>query len=319
MIPGIGGIYLDSLAASNSQELFRQAFLRRMVSNGGWITLLVLFAFTLTLISKTFHKTESESSEVQEPAQGNIFLLLMVLLGILLVVAPEFFYLRDQFGWRINTIFKFYYQAWLLWGVAAAYATGLLLQKPLGMGKYPFRLSITTVFLMGLIYLVLGVWEKTNGFNPYHGWTLDGAEFYRQQAPDEMAAIEWLQSAPMGVVAEAVSPTGGSYSGFARVSTFSGLPAVLGWIGHESQWRGGGKEMGSRQVDLERLFCTRYWDEAYEILQSYQIRYVYVGSLERTTYLPGQGNCKTGLNEIKFMQSMQLVFQQGEVSIYALR
>ena len=34
---------------------------------------------------------------------------------------PEFLYLKDNFGVRINTVFKFYYQAWALWSLAAAY------------------------------------------------------------------------------------------------------------------------------------------------------------------------------------------------------
>jgi uncharacterized membrane protein len=120
------------------------------------------------------------------------------------------------------------------------------------------------------------------------------------------------------VVAEAVSPTGGSYTEYARVAELSGQPGVLGWIGHESQWRGGDKEMGTRRPDLERLYCTRQWSEAEQILQRYQIRYVFVGNLERVTYLPGQGNCQTGLNEVKFSQFMDTVFQQGDVTIYAL-
>ena len=48
------------------------------------------------------------------------FVLLLVLIGALLVVVPEFVYLRDQFGTRMNTIFKFYYQAWILWSLAGA-------------------------------------------------------------------------------------------------------------------------------------------------------------------------------------------------------
>jgi hypothetical protein len=63
------------------------------------------------------------------PSSADLFALLLILLGALLVLFPELFYLRDQFGWRINTIFKFYYQAWLLWGVAAAYGAAVLLKE----------------------------------------------------------------------------------------------------------------------------------------------------------------------------------------------
>ena len=68
-----------------------------------------------------------------------------------------------------------------------------------------------------------------------------------------MAAIAWLRSAPKGVMVEAVRPDGGQYSDFARVSAQSGMPTVLGWIGHQLQWRGGNREIGTRQADIERL------------------------------------------------------------------
>ena len=53
---------------------------------------------------------------------GTGFALLLTVSGLLLVLAPEFVFLRDVFNARSNTIFKLYYQAWLLFGVAAAWA-----------------------------------------------------------------------------------------------------------------------------------------------------------------------------------------------------
>jgi uncharacterized membrane protein len=91
---------------------------------------------------------------------------------------------------------------------------------------------------------------------------------------------------------------------------------VLGWIGHESQWRGGGSAMGSRQSDLERLYCTRDWSEAQAILDQYSVRYVFIGSLERSNYQPGDGACPLGVVETKFASHLVPVFQQGEVTIY---
>jgi uncharacterized membrane protein len=244
--------------------------------------------------------------------------LLLILLGTLLVLGPEFFYLRDQFGWRINTIFKFYYQAWLLWAVAAGFGTAVLVLKYRTTNKIYYYVSMVIILGMGLTYTVCGLWDKTNHFAPQQGWTLDGTRYFALQFPDEMAGIEWLRSAPDGVVSEAVSPTGGSYSNYASVSMLSGLPGVLGWTGHESQWRGGSAEIGSRQADLERLYCTRQWEEARKILSIYNIRYVYIGALERTTYLPGQGSCAAGLDENKFRKYLDTVYEQGEVTIYAV-
>jgi uncharacterized membrane protein len=117
------------------------------------------------------------------------------------------------------------------------------------------------------------------------------------------------------VVAEAVGPDGGQYSDYARVSKLTGKPAVLGWVGHESQWRGGGEEMGSRKPDLERLYCTRSWDEARQVLEQYDIRYIFLGNLERLAYQPSQ-SCPTGLVQSKFERYLTPVYDQGEVVIY---
>jgi uncharacterized membrane protein len=134
-------------------------------------------------------------------------------------------------------------------------------------------------------------------------WTLDYFNMFKRQNPDDAAAIRWLQSAPDGVVAEAI---GDSYSAYARVSTLTGLPTVLGWPGHESQWRGGYGPQGSRQSDIETLYATSDWNTAKDIIARYNIRYVFVGTLERGK----------PLQEEKFQHNMQVAFQQGNTVIY---
>jgi uncharacterized membrane protein len=162
---------------------------------------------------------------------------------------------------------------------------------------------------VSLTYPALSIITKTNNFNPPNGWTLDDFNRIRRQNPDEAAGITWLKSAPEGVVAEAVGPGpgGGSYTDYARVSEYTGLPAVLGWAGHESQWRGSNAPQGSRQDDIAMLYRTPNWQTANEILNRYDIRYVYVGDLERSTY---------PVQEDKFQRNLIQVFQQGNVTIY---
>ncbi len=57
------------------------------------------------------------------------FALLLVLTAVLLTLGPEFVYLKDNFGQRLNTIFKFYYQAWVLFGITALYGLDYLLRN----------------------------------------------------------------------------------------------------------------------------------------------------------------------------------------------
>jgi uncharacterized membrane protein len=166
-----------------------------------------------------------------------------------------------------------------------------------------YRVVWVIFLLAGVAYPSVMLWNKTNAFS-MREWTLDGNAYFEKYFAGDYAAITWLQQAPLGVITEAV---GGSYTEYARVSTRSGQPTVLGWPGHESQWRGGGDEMGSRYGDIELLYESRQWDETDRILRMYDVRYVYLGSLERSTYQ---------VNTEKFDQMLNIVYQNGEVTIY---
>jgi len=278
-------------------------------------------------VSGTWERAQGKKTKME--IGPHRFVLLLISLATLLVIGPEFLYLRDQFGTRINTIFKFYYQVWMLWSLAAAFGVALLLQILRRFWHGILNAGLVLLMLVGLTYPVLGLLSRTDDFHLGRAWTLlnnlrvsqdiqekafirqelgslwtlDYFDLVQRQTPDEAAALRWLQSAPDGIVAEAI---GGSYTGYARVSTYSGLPAVLGWPGHESQWRGGYEEQGSRQADIQVLFAAADWDAAKEIIDRYGIRYVYVGPLERME----------PLQEAKFSQYLHIAFQQGDVTIY---
>jgi len=107
---------------------------------------------------------------------------------------------------------------------------------------------------------------------------------------------------------------GGSYSaeGFGGVSAASGLATVLGWPGHEDQWRGGDPsaraQIGPRQEDVKTIYTTLNADEALALLKKYKVDYVYVGQLERNTFAPE--------SLAKFDQFGSPVFREGDVTIY---
>lgn len=265
---------------------------RRLSYIGGLLTLLALFIPALAFL---LNAGKSSSS----------FVLLLITLGTLLIIGPEFLYLRDNFGYRINTIFKFYYQAWIVLSLAAAYGIAVLLQNMRGRWDIPFMLGLIVLLGIGLTYPALSLFNKTNNFKPPAGYTLDDFDRVQRENPDEAAAIEWLRSAPDGVVAEAV---GGAYSSYGRISIYTGLPTVLGWGNHEGQWRDQALQ-GSRQSDIETLYTTSDWVTTQDILNRYNIRYIFVGGLERSTY---------HVNEEKFNRFLRLAFQQGNVTVYAV-
>ncbi len=248
---------------------------------------------------------DSRLSTLDSPLAS--FLFLLIVLGGVLVLAPDFVYLRDVFGYRINTVFKFYYQAWMLWSIAAAFGTVVLLRELRGVWGNLFLGGLLVLLAMSLTYPALAIPNKTNNFQPDLGWTLDDFARIEKYNPDQAAATLWLKTAPYGTIAEAVPDAGGSYTNFARISEYTGLPAVLGWVGHEDQWRGSRAPQGSRQADLATLYSTPNWQTAQQIIQRYNIKYIYVGDLERTTY---------NIQEAKFQRNLLAAFKQGGVTIY---
>ena len=329
VLPQINQLFLSSIGTSTTGGLLREAVMRRLTAPGGWLTLFILMTLVLGLIPQLRRISQLDHEQAGEEGNGEptfqethtplelsgAFVVLLIFTGLLLVLAPEFVYLRDMFGWRMNTIFKFYFQAWLIWGIAAVFGAVILIIRLKGFWSLLFRLGLALLFLASLTYPVLSLWSKTNGFRPGN-WSLDSTAYFTPISAEETAAIEWLKTAPYGVVAEAVPETGGSYSEFARAATFTGLPGVLGWVGHENQWRGGNQAIGSRQSDLERLYCSREWEEARSLLDQYQIRYVFVGKLERAVYVPKAGVCPSGMIEAKFQRHLNRAFEMGDVVIY---
>jgi YYY domain-containing protein len=307
--PEVAAGFLNAQGVVDAGALFAGAFNRRLLYMGGLTTLLLLLASPLAFLSAL--KPDTEDSQADTSANFSItpvspFIFLLILFGTLLVLAPEFVFLKDGFGDRMNTVFKFYYQAWLMWSLAAAFGTIILLRELRGWWRGFFVVIFVVVLGMALVYAPLGFLTKTNQFNPSTGFTLDGSAHLQNNSPDDSLAIDWLKTASPGVVAEAV---GGSYSEYARAATYSGQPNVLGWDWHEIQWRGGGREMGSRKDDVQKLYETHSWDEAKSILDQYGIKYIYVGNLERNAY---------NVFEEKFQQHLPVAFSQGSVTIYVV-
>lgn len=300
-----GSHFANLQGSPDSATVLVTAFLRRLTAPGTWLTLFVLVMFTwagLGMIRKTADRQVDEAPS--ETSEVDAFVLLLVLVGAGLTLVPEFIYLRDQFGTRMNTIFKFYFQTWILWGLAAAYGAGVMSRRLKHIAHRLYLVVIGISSLMALAYTFWGVWLKTDQLN-VKAMNLDGNAYIQNYTPEDWEAMQWLQTAPRGTLVEAV---GGSYSGYARFSTQTGLPTVLGWPGHESQWRGGWYEiLGAREADVENLYKTTSWNEAESILQRYGIRYVVVSSYEFGKY-----RAKTE----KFDNFLSVVFQNGSVTIY---
>ncbi|MBX3026374.1 glycosyltransferase family 39 protein [bacterium] len=194
------------------------------------------------------------------------------------------------FVWdRMNTIFKFYLEAWFLFAAGSAAATaelwrGLIRRPAL---RRAWQLGLVVLLALATFTAVSGIWAVVRTDRvPTPEPTLDGTAYLAEQAPLERAAYEWLNDNVAGipVVAEAYGP---SYQDYARVAMNTGLPIVLGWDYHVSQRAQRWPDINKRKDDLKRLYTTDSKQVAAEILRKYHIALVYVGGVERRAYSGG--------------------------------
>jgi uncharacterized membrane protein len=79
---------------------------------------------------------------------------------------------------------------------------------------------------------------------------------------------------------------GESYSFGARISSNTGIPAVLGWPVHQQLWRGSDPAVWRRRDDVNRLYGAKSVADARAVLDLYRPRWLVVGRYERERY-PG--------------------------------
>ncbi len=264
-----------------------------------WVVLgLIAFLVAVVFVLKRSAREERPAADTSG------FVLLLIATGILLTLGVEFVYVKDHFGTRMNTVFKFYFQAWILWGIGGAYALTTFIRRS-GVGGAAVVTVAAALIFAGLIYPALAIPARADEYGgPV---TLDGAAYLAQSRPADYAAIAWLNEHVSGAPVILETP-GGSYAYEGRVSAHTGLPTVLGWVGHEHQWRGTYDEQSQRQEDISTLYTSVDVEEVLTLLDKYDIRYVYVGQLERDLY-PVAGLAK-------FAGLMETVYDSGGVVIY---
>ena len=240
----------------------------------------------------------------------------MVVMAMALGAGVDVFTVKDDID-RMNTVFKFYLQAWVLLAMASAYFGWVLADA----GKLSFKnvragrgvwMGLLAVLVIGvMVYPVLGTRHRNTLRFEQSGLALDGMAYMEtstyvdKEGPltlkYDFDAIEWMQENIEGspVIIEGLAD---QYRWGNRISIYTGLPAVIGWDWHQRQQRVGyANTVTRRRVEVDQFFENSQRSTALSTLDKYNIRYVYIGEMERAKY------SEAGLKKFARMETDGLV------------
>lgn len=214
---------------------------------------------------------------------------------------------------RMNTVFKFYFDTWLVLSLSSALVvrdllaglfcgrTGRLVWKTFLVAGAAASVFTSAVAMTGLL--------RTDRVSGPRG-TLDGTRYLEAADPDGSALYAWLGKSVSGLpaIAEAWGP---SYQDFTRVCMNSGLPTVLGWDYHLTQRGKSWAAIDQRKEDLRTLYTARTPEQAAAVLRRYQVRYVVSGPIERRAYLGEKSPSFDSFDGL-----LKPVFQKGGTTLY---
>lgn len=230
-------------------------------------------------------------------------ILFMTGTAFVLTLFVEVFVLRGDIA-RMNTVFKFYLQAWVFLALASAYGSVWLWRylqtKKDNLGLQIWKYGLLFLFISTALYpLLAGTAKIDDRISSRAKLTLDGMQymqssFYVDEGQEmdlsqDYDAIRWMQDnvsgSPVIVEGNTVEYRWGS-----RFSVYTGLADVIGWNWHERQQRAVlPSEWITQRVDeVADFYMTFDIEKAEKFLDKYGVRYIIVGQLERALY-PGVG------------------------------
>ena len=288
------------------------------------------FVFGLLVLTLAAGARAVLSSRADAPQTA--FVLLMALTAFFVVIGVDIVRVEGDID-RMNTVFKFYLQVWVLMALASAYVLWRLWHgwgdslDNLPKGKKLWLGCLAVLVVCVSVYPVLGTHDRlSRRFDTTLPLTLDGMAYMQDgqrhsdqrgtiDLTEDYEAIRWIQQNVEGspVMLEAVTPT---YRWGGRISIYTGLPNIAGWEWHQMQQRWNYRETVPRRIaQVERIYNTSDTQVALDIMREYGVEYVYLGQVERLYYDPtGLAKFDNGLDG-----ALEQVYENGDVRVFRVR
>ncbi len=250
----------------------------------------------------------------REHQKMDIFITILNCFAFLLILAPEFVYLKDIYTtyFRANTMFKLCYQAFIILSLTSAYSilrifSGISFKKKI-QAPFIFVFTLMSGILITIvsIYPYFAINSYYNNLQKFEG--VDGTKYLLSSYKSDANAITWINQNIKGqpVMVEA---QGDSYTDYERISSNTGLPTIFGWTVHEWLWHGTYDIAPPRIEDVKTLYETADIAKTKNIIKKYNVTYMYIGDMERKKYT---------VNDEKFKQLGKVIYHNGATTIYQI-
>lgn len=268
--------------------------------------------------------------------------MILFLVGVFIIAFVEFIYFKDVFSTlnppysRTNTVFKFYFHAWVFISTGVFVAVIELLSffdtiyKALWK-QVVVRIPIALVVFIMMSFLFIGImqflpvtYESGLASRFIDDKKIDGYSYVTSLYGEDREMMKFLADKPYSVIAEYVDYE--SYSYGARFSAYTGDTAIEGWPLHNVQWYGGydGKgyfipekqlkvvDVATRVTDIGTLYSSTEKSVVSDIILKYNVKYVMIGSKELEIL---NKNNKTDIYQ-PFDSICDIVWQKNDSRIY---
>lgn len=261
-------------------------------------------------------------------APEDCLLVFLFATGLAIGIGTEQIALDGDIG-RMNTVFKFYEQVWVMWGIASAVAIVRMKDRLLALRSNVIKTvwigALALLFMMTLVYPVLGTISRVSDrFSTAIPPTLDGTAYMNSAVyvddgkplhlGTDKKAMLWIQDHVSGTptILEGNRPL---YRWGSRFSIYTGLPTVIGWDWHEKQQRWGYQyEIDQRLSDVQQMYTNPSVPLTESLLAKYDVKYIIDGELEQAFYPGARQKFDSMVGK-----TLKVVYNQDGVKIYEVQ
>jgi YYY domain-containing protein len=203
-------------------------------------------------------------------------------IGLFLLIFCEIFYLKDNMGdtyFRMNTIFKCYLPIWIILGIASTTMVGKWLSESRWIPVISARnRAIITATVVGLLFVLPFIVPFTMS---YGTGTLDGLAYLKDSHAGDYGGVTYLRT--LHGDERIVEAEGGDYNYYSRISSFTGIPAIIGMPFHEYMWRSDDTGwFSTRPQDIQSIYEDP--EKTVMLMKKYNATLLYVGDAEHERY-----------------------------------